>query len=44
LLDDTQYYFFTGGGTVLKAIQEGTAYGLKPVEALMTNGGKPSQS
>jgi len=29
---------------VLKAIQEGTAYGLKPVEALMTNGGKPSQS
>lgn len=41
VLDDSQYYFFTGGGTVLKAIQEGTPYGLKPVEALMINGGKP---
>lgn len=44
VLDDTQYYFFTGGGTVLMAIQEGTPYGLKPVEALMINGGKSSQS
>jgi len=38
VLDSSQYYFFTGGGTVLKAIEEGTPYGLKPVEILMTNG------
>ncbi|MGA1795955.1 MAG: phosphoglycerate kinase [bacterium] len=38
VLDSSQYYFFTGGGTVLKAIEEGTAYGLKPVEILLTNG------
>ncbi|MGA1842447.1 MAG: phosphoglycerate kinase [bacterium] len=35
VLDNTQYYFFTGGGTVLKAIQEGTAYGLEPLKVLM---------
>ncbi|MEW5733867.1 MAG: phosphoglycerate kinase [Thermodesulfobacteriota bacterium] len=39
-MDSAQYYFFTGGGTVLTAIEEGTPYGLKPVEALMENGGK----
>jgi phosphoglycerate kinase len=39
-MDDAQYYFFTGGGTVLKAIEEGTPYGLEPVTALMVNGGK----
>ncbi len=39
-MDSAQYYFFTGGGTVLKAIEEGTPYGLEPVEALMTNGGR----
>ncbi|MDR2455761.1 MAG: phosphoglycerate kinase [Deltaproteobacteria bacterium] len=33
-LDDESYYFFTGGGAVLTAI-EGGAYGLKPVEALL---------
>ncbi|MFW6115400.1 MAG: phosphoglycerate kinase [Thermodesulfobacteriota bacterium] len=39
-LDNSQYYFFTGGGTVLKAIEEGTPYGLAPVKALINNGGK----
>ncbi|MCF7794313.1 MAG: phosphoglycerate kinase [Candidatus Cloacimonetes bacterium] len=34
-LDDDKYYFFTGGGTILKAIQEGTAFGLEPVKALI---------
>ena len=36
-MDSAQYYFFTGGGTVLKAIEEGTPYGLEPVKALMKN-------
>ena len=36
-LDDPEYYFFTGGGTVLKAIEQGSPYGLKPVEALIEN-------
>jgi phosphoglycerate kinase len=39
-LDNSKYYFFTGGGTVLKAIEEGTPYGLDPVKALIKNGGK----
>jgi len=39
-MDSAQYYFFTGGGTVLKAIEEGTPYGLAPVKALMDNKGK----
>jgi phosphoglycerate kinase len=39
-MDSAQYYFFTGGGTVLKAIEEGTPYGLEPVMALMENGGR----
>jgi phosphoglycerate kinase len=37
ILDNTQYYFFTGGGTVLTAIEKGSPYGLKPVQALMEN-------
>ncbi|UCH82065.1 MAG: phosphoglycerate kinase [Nitrospiraceae bacterium] len=37
VLDDEQYYFFTGGGTVLKAIEQGSPYGLKPVEGLIEN-------
>jgi phosphoglycerate kinase len=40
VLDNAQYYFFTGGGTVLTAIEQGSPYGLKPVEALMKNGDK----
>ncbi len=39
VLDNAQYYFFTGGGTVLTAIEQGTPYGLKPVEALIENSG-----
>ena len=38
-MDNAQYYFFTGGGTVLKAIEEGTPYGLEPVKALIENAG-----
>ncbi|MCK9274896.1 MAG: phosphoglycerate kinase [Syntrophales bacterium] len=41
VLDDSQYYFFTGGGTVLKAIEESSPYELDPVKALIKNGGKP---
>lgn len=33
-LDNPKYYIFTGGGAVLKAIQEGTYMGLQPVKAL----------
>jgi phosphoglycerate kinase len=40
VIDNTQYYFFTGGGSVLTAIETGTPYGLKPIRALMENGGK----
>lgn len=39
--DDPAYYFFTGGGTVLKAIEEGSPYALDPVKALIENGGRP---
>jgi phosphoglycerate kinase len=35
-LDSAEDYYFTGGGSVLTAIEQGTAYGLKPVQALMT--------
>lgn len=34
-IDDPKYYMFTGGGAVLKAIQEGKVTGLAPVEALI---------
>jgi len=40
VLDNAKYYFFTGGGTVLTAIEEGSPYGLKPVQALMENSGR----
>lgn len=36
-LDSPKYYIFTGGGAVLKAIQEGTPTGLLPVKALLNN-------
>ena len=39
--DDPRYYFFTGGGTVLKDIRRGSAYKLPTVEALLANGGRP---
>jgi phosphoglycerate kinase len=38
VMDNATYYFFTGGGTVLTAIEQGSPYGLKPVKALMGNG------
>jgi phosphoglycerate kinase len=37
VLDNAQYYFFTGGGTVLTAIEQGSPYGLRPIRALMEN-------
>ncbi len=37
VLDDAQYYFFTGGGSVLKAIEQRSPYGLEPVAALIEN-------
>ncbi|MGD9125031.1 MAG: phosphoglycerate kinase [Desulfarculaceae bacterium] len=38
--DDAQYYFFTGGGSVLKAIEQQSPYGMEPVQALMDNARK----
>ncbi len=35
VMDNAKYYFFTGGGTVLTAIEQGSPYGLRPVQALM---------
>ena len=35
VMDNANYYFFTGGGTVLTAIEQGSPYGLKPVEGLI---------
>ena len=40
VMDDASYYFFTGGGTVLTAIEHGNPYSLKPVQALMEARGK----
>ena len=37
VLDNAHYYFFTGGGAVLTAIEQGSPYGLKPVQALIEN-------
>jgi len=37
VMDSAKYYFFTGGGTVLTAIEQGTPYGLKPVQALINS-------
>ena len=34
-LDHPRYYIFTGGGAVLKAIQEGSPLGMEPVRALI---------
>jgi phosphoglycerate kinase len=35
VMDDASYYFFTGGGTVLTAIEHGSPYSLEPVQALI---------
>jgi phosphoglycerate kinase len=36
-LDSPQYYIFTGGGAVLKAIEQNSVFGLEPVKALIDN-------
>ncbi len=36
-LNNIKYYLFTGGGTVLKVIEEGDSMGLEPVKALIDN-------
>jgi len=36
-LDSPKYYIFTGGGAVLKAIEQGNVFGLEPVKALQNN-------
>jgi phosphoglycerate kinase len=33
--NDQQYYFFTGGGAILDAIEQGGPYGMKTVQALL---------
>lgn len=38
VIDNTQYYFFSGGGTVLTAIEEGSPYRLKTIQALIEKG------
>ncbi|MFH2003058.1 MAG: phosphoglycerate kinase [Planctomycetota bacterium] len=38
-VDNPKYYFFSGGGTILKAVHEGNVIGLEPVKALIVNGG-----
>jgi phosphoglycerate kinase len=35
--NNPHYYFFTGGGAILDAIQQGSAYGMKPVQALLAD-------
>jgi len=37
VMDNANYYFFTGGGTVLTAIEQASPYGLKPVKSLIDN-------
>jgi phosphoglycerate kinase len=39
VMDSANYYFFTGGGTVLTAIEAGSPSGLQPVRALIESGG-----
>jgi phosphoglycerate kinase len=38
VMDNANYYFFTGGGTVLTAIEQSSPYGLMPVKALIRTG------
>jgi phosphoglycerate kinase len=37
ILDNALYYLFTGGGSVLKAIENNSPFGIKPVQALIEN-------
>jgi phosphoglycerate kinase len=34
-VNNSKYYFFTGGGAILDAIEHGSPYGMKPVQALI---------
>ena len=43
VLDDALYYFFTGGGSVLKAIEKNDALGMKPIQALIENKKAPEK-
>jgi len=36
-LDSSDTYYFTGGGSVLTAIEQGSPYAIKPVEVLMSS-------
>lgn len=36
-VDDPKYYFFSGGGTILTAIEQNSVEGLEPVRALIDN-------
>jgi phosphoglycerate kinase len=36
-IDAPDTYYFTGGGSVLAAIEQGSPYGLEPVRALMNS-------
>ena len=38
-LNNPDCYYFTGGGTVLKALEEGSPFKIKPVEPLLKKGG-----
>ena len=40
-LEDPSAYFFTGGGSVLTALEQRSAYGLEPVKALLAGGAAP---
>jgi len=33
--NDSKYYFFTGGGAILDAIEKGSPFFMKPIEALL---------
>lgn len=43
VLDNARYYFFTGGGTVLTAIEQGSPYRLRPVQALIEKTSGPQK-
>ena len=38
--NNPSYYFFTGGGAILDAIQQGSPYGMKPIQALIEKNDK----
>lgn len=38
-VNNERYYFFTGGGAILDAIEKGSPYAMKPVQVLIENAG-----